>query len=92
MRLRKFFNNENFPIYGNFKSGKVQRLFEGGYYSRVAFIMYIPVNCQNSGRGQSKRAHTADDRFDKAISSYQLHVSGQPLCWNAARHSQKPSA
>ena len=61
-------------------------------YSRVAFIMYIPVNCQNSGRGQSKRAHTADDRFDKAISSYQLHVSGQPLCWNAARHSQKPSA
>ena len=33
----------------NFKSGEARRLFEGGYYLRTAFIMYIPVNCQNSG-------------------------------------------
>ena len=31
--------------------------------------MYIPVNCQNSGRGQSKLAHTADDRSDEAMAS-----------------------
>ena len=35
----------------NFKSAEVRRLFEGSYYLRPAFVMYIPVNCQNSGRG-----------------------------------------
>ena len=40
-----------------------------GIYSRVAFIMYILVNCQNNGRGQSKHAHAADDRSDEAMVS-----------------------
>ena len=53
----------------NFKSGEAQRLFEGGYYSRVAFIMYILVNCQNSRRGQSKCMHAVDDRSDEAMAS-----------------------
>ena len=40
----------------NFKSGELWHLFEGGYYSRAAFIMYIPVNCQNSGRSLGSRS------------------------------------
>ena len=53
----------------NFKSGEARRLFEGGYHSRAAFIMYIPVNCRNSGRGQTKRARAAVDRSDEAMAS-----------------------
>ena len=40
-----------------------------GVYSRAVFIMYIPVNFQNSGCGHSKRTHAADNQSDEAMAS-----------------------
>ena len=55
-----------------------------GIYSRVAFIVYILVNCQNSGRGQSKRAHAADDRSDEAMVSQVERNAASNVCFFCA--------
>ena len=58
-----------------------------GVYSRVAFIMYILVNCQNSGRGQSKCTHGRKSKYQVYILTVKDKIICDPysIRWDAIK-------